>query len=1527
MTRLSHRLYSLPFKWSLQHIAGVDLPLADALSRLHAPYVCAFSDRHLRWPDLKRENIFLPPEWKKTPNLVLTTSDILQGMHDQIMFIEKSSSNVKNKRLKALVAEIATLYEDLENRSDSLVEQIHAELEEIETTAKSMEKHSDKVHLNPVASVGALTAVSPKVLITPHYLVKQQNANPKFHAIMTQLRSIPRDNLKAKILKKYRLLNDSILVTRKNKKLPFDAHGNMRIVCDSTMTLTILSLLHLMGGHYGINTLARLFAITYKSSDSIQGFAKIVASGCKSCMLHRPVNKRTVPPGRIPFAPFPLHTFHMDHMCFKKEQYWKGKKIEAALNITDLYSSLLISFLVPDQTHQTTIKCLKELFSTMPAPVKMVSDNGPALCSNKDVFAFLKSKGVKAISTITPYNSKGNKTERIHKTMRETLALVQETFQRKSQFDMYYTVIEMLNNRPLSLVLYPHIKKALGGTNETVTPFSLHYGFKPPIHPTVQMEDKLLPEDREAYQKRWRGIISEHDKILQQELDEQNKNFKPNDEIQKGSLVLLVNKTAHKENLKYYRNLYEVVSIQKAKYYCSPLFGGSPLIGVSGNLLKPYRYTELFELLPPEVRRLMGESLSPDELKARKTTDPKAVPADFQNWGLLKIPEQMKLRNRLTPASLVSVPAVSLSHTNTISHLSSDESGYDSESGISIDRETQLSSVILPPQLPPIKGPEFKVTKRTILDESKVSDPGSKLTEGAPQLLAADEGVKEVKTTAVRLPPKLPRVVPLIRKPLPKTPPVPVIPPVARKTTWERMMEELEQNRIRRREQQRLRSRTPRPSPPSSVSSGRPPVVLERSVYATPLATPAVTRSKTALLQKTKVNETTFTTPDTTLNISFLPGIRNATPGRPVILRPPVPDVVQEPVLPVPVQAPVPAPVLAAPALPVIQLPVIVPALAPAQAPQQPVQPPPLNQPAPVQPIQRPQSPAPVAAVAPPVPIPPHPLTTRTGRTIRLPKRFFDFETDIETDEDGVRLIPANIPVPAPAAAMPQLQPVFDPNARPADDKVKTPDYFVFGNPDTMLAKTPESSDSVSPDRPLSPDVLVIERDDDNRNQPKSILRLPGFKAENPRSIRIQKRQSDTSSEQSLPDLFRTAVAPDKTSETIYETPNATARRPNLTIDIPKVRPGTDISPDISPILKRAPRPDMTSPVIQRPPRTPRTKELSAFFGNLLRPKSAFYRGPGPDLTKVHNSTEQVAPVPYVTRSGRQVNPPTIFGQVQQPQPALPLAVPQPPANANISVDDDDLTRPNTPDLVMPTSPPLKPDDDALSQHSVTLPYRPVGRPNLDTSAANPFLNFPQAPFYSLPPSPVKQQARQNQPRMTDAQTSSNTLSFLDTSGHGPVQGGSPLRLPTLVRPGISKTPQYAPSNVDPPVMRSRSTGYPSGYQANFLREVREKLDSIKKGTASPQKQPILPDQADNLQGPDIHNITPVPLAVVPEPRQPSPVQPVLNVQPQAQPQDFEAQGAKPKTNPKRKTKPKTDQSEPPRRSTRERRQPDYYGF
>ena len=127
---------------------------------------------------------------------------------------------------------------------------------------------------------------------------------------------------------------------------------------------------------------------------------------------------------------------------------------------------------------------------------------------------------------------------------------------------------------------------------------------------------------------------------------------------------------------------------------------------------------------------------------------------------------------------------------------------------------------------------------------------------------------------------------------------------------------------------------------------------------------------------------------------------------------------------------------------------------------------------------------------------------------------------------------------------------------------------------------------------------------------------------------------------------------------------------------------------------------------------------------------------------------------------------------------------------------------------------------------------------------------------FSLPLSPVKQLAKQIKPKMIDAQTSSNMLSLLDTSSPKSAQTHTSLGMLPLVCPGISKTPQHIQNISDVSVMRSRSTGYPSHYQANFLREVREKLDSIKKGSASLQKQPNLPGQAVNRPAPNVSNVS-----------------------------------------------------------------------
>jgi len=807
--RASHRLYSLGFKWSLIHVAGVDLPLADALSRLHPPYRCAFSDRHLRYPDLEREYIQIPEEWKKTPNLVLTTADIIKAMKDKIVFVDKTSMNVRKKRLNSYVNELHLLKKVLGSRFDTLNEQVHSELQHIELSAK---EHNQKGQLNTKRSARIpaqeeegfdqvdilalevprkMTSVSSRVLITPTFISKHQNEDPKLNSIILHLKTTPRGQLKAKLVKVYRLLNDTILCTRKNKRLPFHAPGNLRIVCSSKMTLIIMSILHIMGGHYGINTLSRLFALTYKVKGSITSFAKIVALGCRACRLHRPTNKRNIPMGRIPIPSEPNHTWHMDHVIWKKESVLvKGKRYEGALNIVDLYSNLLISHLVTDVKAETTIECLKQTFSIMPAPVKIVSDNATGLCANTQVAKFLKSKGVRNITTITPYNSKGNKTERMNKILRETLQLVRETFKRRTPYEMYSTVIEMINSRPLSVVNHPHIRNMTKNGTDVITPFSLHYGQKPQIGPLIALEDELDPQTKNDYKLKWQRILAEHDRLLQQELNERNKLFEEKEGIQVGDLVLKINRAdhQHKENIKYTRNLYEVTEIQKSKFTIRPLFSSTAgTLQVNGQDLKPYNYSELFSLLPPDIRDLMGESLKPEDLKNQATNDATKVPKDFQNWGLIRIPPGMKLRNKLTPASLASVPAISMSNSNTITEtrttmtFSSDD-GYSEHSRESEASSPKPNPFIRPPRplvvpSPLVKQPLTSPVGRKInppldyhqtLEDESLSE--SRVTE-ASQLKTTEDGVVRIqrKQFSYLPPPEVKRAFPVGRtKPLAK---------------------------------------------------------------------------------------------------------------------------------------------------------------------------------------------------------------------------------------------------------------------------------------------------------------------------------------------------------------------------------------------------------------------------------------------------------------------------------------------------------------------------------------------------------------------------------------------------------------------------------------------------------------------------------------------------------------------------------------------------------------------------------------
>ena len=659
MARVAHYLYSLPYSWQLTHIAGVDNIPADLLSRAIPDYRCAFSDRLRAFKDLDRQAIKLPKEWTRTPNVILTTADIMNNLKNN-MLAEEVSDRVMEKRIKAFT----------KLGHDILDEEF---IPSYDTSQKLKEIEQNRIfaEANKTAKIGAAAAkpypVSLNYLVTTKFLSEQQNIDPFVNDLKLRLRAYGNAGFGKKLCKKFRLLNDTVLVTRADKNLPFEEAGNLRIVCTERMALIILSYMHIFNSHAGFNAIVKMFNASYKVKGVI-AFAKIVTSCCRSCKLETWNPNNVVPGGRIPLPKGPNDTWWVDHMVFGGELTLKGKKINAAFNILDGYSGLLMSHLVPNQQVNTTIDCFRKTFAIMGVPRVIVSDNHKALNLNEQMRTFLRSQGVKNIVTTSPYRSQANKCERIHRTLRRGIRLAGETFGR-SPLELYHQIVLMVNSRPLTMSDHPVIRKMIEKSERYISPFDLHFGRPMSSNPIRDLLGTCGDsKDRQNFQEKWKRLIGQLDEVKNEEVMEANENFKRPAGYEIGDLVYLENNARHKESLRFIRNLFVIVENKFKKFKLRPLFGNSDggIIQAHGNDLKAYNYSHLLNILPPELKALMGQNMSPEELKEKVRNDPKFIPDDLLPKNVI---EKMHLRNRLSPRSVTSVPAILSSDTSYISDV------------------------------------------------------------------------------------------------------------------------------------------------------------------------------------------------------------------------------------------------------------------------------------------------------------------------------------------------------------------------------------------------------------------------------------------------------------------------------------------------------------------------------------------------------------------------------------------------------------------------------------------------------------------------------------------------------------------------------------------------------------------------------------------------------------------------------------------------------------------------------------------
>jgi len=576
------------------------------------------------------------------------------------MLMEEVSDKVMEKRIKAFTQLGCDLMNDEFVPSADITEKLR-KIEENHLKAEA--KSNSTINVNAVKTY----PVSINHLITTKFLSDYQSRDQFIGGLKTKLRSAGSHRSGFKLRNKYRLLNDTVVVTRADKNIPFEEAYNLRILCSEEMALIILSYLHLFNNHAGFNALVKMFNVAYKTQGLI-ALTKIVTKCCRSCSLETLNPNHIVPKGRIPLPERPMSTWWVDHMVFGGELTIKGKKVDSALNFLDGYSGLLISHLVPNQKVETTMECFRKTFASMGVPDTIVTDNHKALNLNEKLRRYLSSQGVKNIVTTSPYHSQANKCERIHKTLRRAIRLAGETFCR-NPIEIYHQIVLMVNSRPLVVSDHPLIRKLIAKSDRYVSPFDLHYGRPMTFNPMNELLNSKFGEDEEErrkFQEKWNKLLVDLDEEKRKDLEIENENFHRPPGYEIGDIVYLVNNARHKESLRFIRNLFVIVDNKWKKFRLRPLFGNpnGNEFQAHADDLKAYNFSHLLEILPPELKALMGQNVSPDKLKEKVQKDPKYIPDDLLPKNVF---EEIGLRNRLTPRSVGSIPAILSSDNSFIS--------------------------------------------------------------------------------------------------------------------------------------------------------------------------------------------------------------------------------------------------------------------------------------------------------------------------------------------------------------------------------------------------------------------------------------------------------------------------------------------------------------------------------------------------------------------------------------------------------------------------------------------------------------------------------------------------------------------------------------------------------------------------------------------------------------------------------------------------------------------------------------------
>ena len=638
LARHSFKLFNFDFAFQLRHASSRFGAIQDQLSRVFEELVTETGLPVGHKADLdaffKKWGDTIPQEWKD--GAIFKHQDMINHLTDTIMNDPSISKTLKAKRLNGLLEQLnpnhlpdSILFAKKEIDSSVYKSQkVKSKSKDPEIDAFVVEYKREEVIMPNCYNVETEGYAPPRKIntISIAQIVKLQQDDQQCREMIMYIMTTPEEKQDGRVRNKFRVLNGSLLVTRKNRKLPWSNVGNLRVYLGPIPATTIIATLHLIYGHAGENHLELYFNASFKCKNRKE-IMKTVIKGCGPCTLYKWNLDKVAPPGRFPLPKSPGDRYHADIVEFDPSTV-NGITYKYYLGVIDAYSSLLWLYAVPQQTSYAILKAFEHMFSVWPAPNTLCLDNATYFRSDEFVNG-MKNLGVKHIQYSTPNVSTTNSPiENRFSTVRRLVQLNMQSFRNRHRSQVIYATVTQMNVKPLY-----RLKKY---TDRNIPPSAMDLFFAlDPRHrsdPISEFVHELEPENQLELRAEYDKMIRDYDndKAAAHELSIKAMKISER-EIKVGSLVLATNwkkrKRQEKGTNSYNKTMYVVLSIHGQRVTLKPLFRSNKhQITTNLNHVKLLKNRKWLSLLPKNLQKFLGHV----EYDVKKLKKNKSAPSFFE---------------------------------------------------------------------------------------------------------------------------------------------------------------------------------------------------------------------------------------------------------------------------------------------------------------------------------------------------------------------------------------------------------------------------------------------------------------------------------------------------------------------------------------------------------------------------------------------------------------------------------------------------------------------------------------------------------------------------------------------------------------------------------------------------------------------------------------------------------------------------------------------------------------------------------